>query len=72
MNLKITLNSLKTQIMLSSLIIFLFGVYVGQEFTNFPNVKNVVILFHETWKSPSSLSNTFTTTLEQFLGKKEN
>jgi hypothetical protein len=58
--------------MLSSLIIFLFGVYIGQEFTNFPNVKNVVIVFHETWKSPSSVSNTFTSTLEHLLGKKDN
>lgn len=58
--------------MLSSLIIFLFGVYVGQEFQNFPNVKNVVVCFHETWQSPSSVSNTFTSTLEHLLGKKDN
>ena len=56
--------------MFTSLILFLFGVYIGQEFNNFPNVKNVVVSVHETWKSPTTISNTFTSTLEHFLGKK--
>jgi hypothetical protein len=57
--------------MLTSLILFLFGVYVGQEFANFPNVKNVVVCFHETWKSPTTVTNTFSSTLEHLLGKKD-
>ena len=57
--------------MFSSLILFLFGVYVGQEFNNFPNVKNVVVSIHETWKSPASVSGVLSTTLEHFLGKKD-
>lgn len=37
-----------------SLVTFLVGVYVGQEYPNFPNVKNSLTNIHNYWQSSSN------------------